>query len=539
MAPAGISSGGRGQVPLRLRVGVSGHRDIGPDHPGLVRAVDEVLAVIALVQAAMAARSTQVGLTVVSSLAEGTDRMLARAILSTKNGQLEAVLPLEPGDYQDDFGSAASKDDFEHLLAEAVSVNTVEPAQSREHAYESAGQAVVDRSDVMVVVWNGQPARGRGGTAEIYEYARKRKKPLFWIRVDDHSAEVAVLPPTAAASFSALPPVAFAHLDRYNGERLPAALFTGPPPLLAHLSGTRLSAATGLVRHFTSYFVRADALAGRFQRRWFWVTRLLYALAAFAVLVVAAQILFAPSHERYAWFEFGALVCVTVLIIVARSTHWHHRWISARYLAEQIRSLVFLGLVGAAMPDVGRPSAGGPADADSESSWTERAVFEIWWSRPGYDPGDDVDAVREVLEDQWIRDQLKYHLRTSDKYARRSRLFTWAAVGLFALSAGAALLHSLGTGPDMLRPYRLWDFFSIVIPAVGAALSGYGAQRDYARHAERSTRFAANLTDASYQLGEAKNLHDIQQVALNVSRLMRGEATDWYSVVRVKDIEPP
>jgi hypothetical protein len=502
-----------------------------------------VLVAIAHVQTSMSKMTTRIGLTVVSSLAEGTDRVLARAVLSREGGQLEVVLPLEESDYCDDFPSAASKEEFRDLLAEAVAVDTAPPTESREHAYELAGQAVVDRSDVVVIVWNGQPARGRGGTAEIYEYAQKRNKALYWIRTDGHCAEVAMLPADPAASVAPLPPKAITHLDRFNRERLPSALFTDPLPLLAHLSAASgVSAATPLVQHVSRYFVRADAVAGRFQRRWFWVTRLIYTLAALAVLIVAAQILFAPRHERYAWFEFGALVSVTLLLLVARFTRWRDRWISARYLAEQIRSLVFLGLVGLATLDDATPSAGrlaGPADSVGESAWTERAVSEIWWSRPRYHPGDDVEAIREVLAEQWICDQLLYHKNTSDRYERRSRRFTTAAVGLFTLSAGAALLHSLGTGPDILRPNTLWDFLSIVIPAVGAALSGYGAQRDYARHAERSRRFAANLTEASYQLRAARNLRDIQQVVLSVRRLMRGEAADWYSVVRLQDVEPP
>ena len=74
---------------------------------------------------------------------------------------------------------------------------------------------------------------------------------------------------------------------------------------------------------------------------------------------------------------------------------------------------------------------------------------------------------------------------------------------------------------------------------MGAALSGYTAQRDYARHSERSLRFAAELIEARRQLRDAKDVAGIQQVVLSISRLMRGEATDWYAVVRSQELEPP
>jgi hypothetical protein len=193
----------------------------------------------------IASRSTAVGVRVVSSLAEGADRVLVHAVLQA-SGQLEAILPLDPADYCADFASPTSTQDFADFLTQAAVTEVVPSADSRENAYESAGHAVVDRSDVMVFMWDGHSARGRGGTAEIYEYALQRKKAIFWIRVDGGRAEL-VLEPRARPAL--LPPGALRQLDRYNGESLPAAPFAECPPLLGQLSGTELSAATALSEH--------------------------------------------------------------------------------------------------------------------------------------------------------------------------------------------------------------------------------------------------------------------------------------------------
>ena len=537
---ADASSESQGKVSLWLRIGVFGHRDISPDHPGLKQAIDDVLTAITWAKSSIRVKSTHVGLVVVSSLAEGADRILARAVLAREGARLEIVLPLGREDYNDDFTSPESRDDFADLMSEAT-VDVIGPAESRSKAYEAAGHAVVDRSDIVVAVWDGEPARGRGGTADIYAYAVQRKKPVFWIRVSSDSAVLAERPSGLSAS-SVLPPESLKRLDRYNGEVLPASIFTKTPPLI-HLEAIEndmiASTAALLEQHVGRYFVRSDALAGRFQRRWFWVTRLLYTLAALAVAIVAVQILFEPRHERYAWFEFGTLVCVTILVLLARLARWHDRWISARYLAEQIRSLLFLGLVGIDSPDDATSSAGHHADLTGVSGWIERTMAEIWWSRPRYEVADDIDCLRKILDTEWISDQRKYHSDTGKKYAKRSRWFTIAAVALFTVSAIAALLHSLGAGPEIAPPDTLWDYLSIVIPAIGAAISGYAAQRDYARQSERSLRFAADLIETHYQLCEAENLAEIQKVVLSTSRLMRNETTDWYSVVHSQDIEPP
>jgi hypothetical protein len=76
---------------------------------------------------------------------------------------------------------------------------------------------------------------------------------------------------------------------------------------------------------------RADLLANRFQRRRHWVNRSLYVLAPLAVLVIAAQIEFAPAHQNYAWFEFGILAC-SPSSSGAPLTGFSRRVISARSL---------------------------------------------------------------------------------------------------------------------------------------------------------------------------------------------------------------
>lgn len=116
-----------------------------------------------------------VALTAVSSLAEGADRLVARRVLDRPDGRLVALLPLEPDDFATDFESDASVREFNELLAAADEVQVIpaDPADaSREAAYERAGLAVLAGCDVLVALWDGEPSRGRGGTAELVEQAR-------------------------------------------------------------------------------------------------------------------------------------------------------------------------------------------------------------------------------------------------------------------------------------------------------------------------------------------------------------------------------
>ncbi len=84
-------------------------------------------------------------------------------------------------EYEKDFVTAASLKEFRDLLGRARSVRVMSQSVSREASYENAGRYVTDHCDVLMAVWNGKEAQGRGGTAEIVRYARSQRHPLIWI----------------------------------------------------------------------------------------------------------------------------------------------------------------------------------------------------------------------------------------------------------------------------------------------------------------------------------------------------------------------
>jgi hypothetical protein len=144
-------------------IGVTGHRSF--EMADAVARIDRVLDDI------IGARCP----VVVSSLAEGADRLVADLVLARPLARLAVVLPLAAGEYERDFATTASVAEFRELLERAGSVETVDvPAgATREEAYERAGREVVARCDVLIALWDGEPSRGRGGAAEIVEHAHR------------------------------------------------------------------------------------------------------------------------------------------------------------------------------------------------------------------------------------------------------------------------------------------------------------------------------------------------------------------------------
>jgi hypothetical protein len=113
-----------------------------------------------------------------SSLAEGADQIFADVLLRS-GGILHAVIPC--WGYASTFDEAG-RQNYLRLLAEARSVTTLAYAKPSEQAFDAAGRYIVEHCDLLVAIWDGQPARGHGGTAEAVAHARRlgREIAVTW-----------------------------------------------------------------------------------------------------------------------------------------------------------------------------------------------------------------------------------------------------------------------------------------------------------------------------------------------------------------------
>jgi hypothetical protein len=120
-------------------------------------------------------------LVVVSSLAAGADQICAELALDA-GGRLVVVLPAQK--YEDSFSDETGLANFTRLLGRAAEIISMPFEQPGEEAYWAAGREVVDRANWLLAVWDGQPARGLGGTADVVAYARSMGKRVTVIWPD-------------------------------------------------------------------------------------------------------------------------------------------------------------------------------------------------------------------------------------------------------------------------------------------------------------------------------------------------------------------
>ena len=112
-------------LPYRVRIGVTGHRTL--DNPAevwamvgkaLANEIDDLFPEKsrAVVQRIRRDGTTPICFKILSPLADGADRLVAKAVLSEPLARLDAVLPLAIEDYLETFESDASRAEFLELL---------------------------------------------------------------------------------------------------------------------------------------------------------------------------------------------------------------------------------------------------------------------------------------------------------------------------------------------------------------------------------------------------------------------------------------
>nr|WP_049559361.1 hypothetical protein [Nonomuraea sp. SBT364] len=146
-----------------VRIAVSGHRGLPEETAVLIDgAVREALA------------EYGPGVAGLSCLADGADQIFARAVLDL-GGVLEAVIPAK--EYRDGLPGECHAA-YDELLGQAFRAHRLDFVESTAESHMTASARMLDDVDVLFAVWDGQPARGFGGTADVVTEARRREVPV-------------------------------------------------------------------------------------------------------------------------------------------------------------------------------------------------------------------------------------------------------------------------------------------------------------------------------------------------------------------------
>jgi len=481
------------ELPVFHLIGFTGHRRVA-DPAGISRVLHTVLAEFRL--------APDVEWLALSSVAAGSDILFARAALAEGMGW-EAILPLPPAEFRRDFADAEWRE-VEALLAKAEQVRIIGERDHRDDAYLDGGMETVNHSDLLLAVWDGEPSRGRGGTAEIVAYARELGRPLIIIdattlAVRRENTERLLIGNRHVAALNQLP-----------GVPVPAG--AGADPGHDRVLGFHLKvdyAATHGAPHF---------------RRLITGTLGLHVLAT---ALAAATLAFHLHHPVMPWGKLLCLFGALGIALVVRHHRHRHDWVRSRLAAEITRS---------ALATWGMPRAVRLFD-DFDWAGLEplRRSLDVLQRRAARPQPIAFDAFKQRYLHERLDGQLAYFARQEARavplLGKLRAGFTLSSVLAIGFTATYAV-HSTLAEPVASPWVANWifGFGPIVLPVLAAAcislVSINDLHRRVARYKEMRIRLAAARKEAAF----VQTWGALERVVAKAERALLQEVFEWHSI---------
>lgn len=459
-------------LPEWTVVGFSGHRKL-PDPKVAADAIRKVFDRLATNYRPLAS---------VSSAASGADTLFVEEVVRRHLPCL-LVLPFPKTRFQQDFSPA----DWERILPlieKATRVDEVAGEESAEGAYMETGVLTADRADIMVVVWNGKPAAGFGGTGDVVAYLRELGKPL--IIIDPASGEIA----------------------EERLEQLPAK---SPP------TGWNENPREIVKKHFQELDKTAQDHAPKSRH-------LILRIILFQLLATAIGSL-ALAFEIHG--GAGQLLAVIELILLGfafrlslQHRKKHQEWMKNRIAAEICRSF--------------------------HAMWhMRRTDYSPKISIEGFDrlcrnlrlihvldqtPPPSLESVRDQYLKERVEDQIAYFSRHSGKARLIHQKLKAFAVFSTATATSLSLLALTFSffnisGPALTVPKCL----SLLLPLASAAIFSLLITQDYSRRAVRYDEMASRLEAAARRLKMARTWSNLARIATETEEVLLQEVVEWHS----------
>jgi hypothetical protein len=555
----------------RLVVGVTAHRQLLPE------LVPQLESVVRGWLQRMQAEHPDLPVVVMSALAEGGDRLVARCALDL-GIPLVAPLPMPRAQYAADFSDPASRAEFDALLARAqvvelplipgstlADIEVRGPARDRQYA--QLGVYVSSRCQVLLALWDRRSPEGTGGTAEVVHYhlhgempgLASEDEPPNLLADDDsdlvfHIACPRDLAPgdagrilhtrwiTRSGESPGEGPIPvgyrrlFHQLGGFNADvrKYAAAIAATPPHLLPDDPAIPVPASA---RAIEVMFARADWLALHFRQR---VQRSLLLLHLLAVFTGLLLMVYSELHADRSLLALmlGLFAFGVGLARIGQRRQWHRRYLDYRALAEGLRVQAYLALAG--VPAAHRARFAYDSflqKQDVELGWIRHAMRSVYL---GTDTGGSDAGLAWVIA-HWVGNdgatgQRGYYQRRLAERERRHRNTEAVGRASLGLSLVGALVLLLAA--PRLGPLANWV---LVLTAVAALFSGVREAYSHKRADKeliKQYRFMARVFEgAARRLASAETPDARRRVLEALGQAALEEHAEWILVHRERPLE--
>ncbi|HXD30972.1 MAG TPA: hypothetical protein VN643_07645 [Pyrinomonadaceae bacterium] len=564
---------------IPIIIGVTGHRDLQPSD--ITPLEDRVKEIVTSLRDAHPATP----LLVLSPLAEGADRLVARVALE-HGAKLIVPLPFSRSEYEKDFETDDSKKDFRELLklawkcfelplAPGNSIESIrQKGPERNRQYTQAGAYIVRHSHILIALWDSAVTGLEGGTERIIDfklngipapYAGARKPldivdngPVYHIltprlknrtpKGEPFSLEIK-FPEGWTSSSESLEKSYKRILEQMNAFNVDAERLAAPLAqkvnknreyVIPELKAASLSQRA---RFILDRYAMADTLALYFKTIRKRILLLLFTIAVAAVLSfeIYAHLLGEPFVLLLYPLSLGAAVALYAL---AKWKDYQNKHLDYRALAEGLRVQLFWHLAGL-NEDVAEHYL---RQHRTELEWIRNAIRA--WSviaeescspeapQPLSNDANPSAPKLTLIAENWIEDQRNF-FSTSKDHRRLIRHERTAKVLFFfglLLAAVVVIMHFLS--PEF-GEHSFWRHSLIVImgitPAIAAAIGGYAEKMAYSAQAKRYDWMNSLYDRAAVQLAKLMEQQDAQgarQLIFDLGKEALEENGDWVMIHR-------
>jgi hypothetical protein len=540
-----------GRIPIVL--GVTGHRTL-PDEEMIAAKVREQMQ-------ALRERYPHSPFAILSPLAEGADRLVARLAMDVLRARLLVPLPMPEEEYRTDFAGEASQGEYDALRDRAESVFELDMGgaedapglngEARNRRYAMTGAFVADRSQILFAIWDGEDAAGTGGTGDVAQWAigghapleyrlpEARDRPFYYpnetelIHVHPETGNVEV---TESADGEVRAPLE--RLDRYNEE---VATFTPDASAREQSVDYLLGEASDrddvrerLGQQLLSTYAVADTLSIGLQTRFRRYLKVIYALSAGGIVGFAMMELW-PSAIAV------CLSCTAAAIGVLQWTERQEledRYLHARALAEGLRVAVFWSLAGVHQHTCNHYFG----THVGEMAWTRLALQNVETTCRTADVSRRAEPETDLalVEKEWVQDQRAYYDRTRKEAQEQARWLDGAANVAFAFTflVAAGIGAYVAFAPEVNAQRVEYVMISIELAlAFGVSFRAYKSKLGLdavERHYEKAHRL---FEAAGRQLKRDPEAET--EVLRTLGRDALLENSDWLWMNQTRDVETP
>ena len=589
-------------LPFVLNVGITGHRaeSLGvEDSAALGGRIAETLRSIeqAAIRVFDGSRDCfadqEPRFRLISPLADGADQAAAAAALEV-GWELQAILPFDRARYRASLSDDTSRAAFDRMLnAASMILELPGDGDGEVDDYVMAGRATISHSDIVMAVWDGRPARGRGGTGDVAAQAiasgtglihvppdLSGECRLVWSAFDPNvltvTDGVSVSRPCDCAHLETLmralllppeDPDERAFLHQFCNERSRSIRARIEYPLLLNAFGVRRIRVSDIAashcerqieeewRQYRSGCPDAHRIAAPIdllQLAYAWADQLAthfaqtyrsghifgFVLGGVAVCLGLSAFMAPQLKIYFAIAEIIVTIAIILNALVGNRNAWHRRWLDYRQLAERLRPMRSLKTLGIASPD-----PPGTRTNPVPRRWIEWYAIALWRAMGA--PGGTIDKgcarrLAVAIADHEVEPQVRYHRRNAGLIDALDNRLEWVGTGLFAatLVVAGANLFGILTGARFVEIYG--DWFNLVeagFPALGTAIFGIRFQADFGGDALRSMTTAQTLERIDSELRKDIDLCRAADLTEQAARIMLSDLDEWRLVNQQRELE--